>query len=117
MISPTAARCCVSGWTAIVRPPACYTTALKNQQKIAYGEASIPNADLEEDHLVSLELGGAPRDPKNLWPEPRDGAGTTGSDRTAESKDKEENTLKKQVCAGTITLARTRQQIVADWAR
>jgi len=22
----------------------------------------------EEDHLISLELGGNPRDPKNLWP-------------------------------------------------
>jgi hypothetical protein len=25
--------------------------------------------DYEEDHLISLELGGAPRDPKNLWPQ------------------------------------------------
>src|SRR5216683_2609243 len=26
-------------------------------------------AHYEEDHLVSLELGGHPRDPRNLWPE------------------------------------------------
>src|SRR5256885_9038407 len=54
---------CVSGWTATIRPPSSYTTNLKNQQKIIYGEADIPNSDLEEDHLVPLELGGAPRDP------------------------------------------------------
>jgi hypothetical protein len=24
----------------------------------------------EEDHLIPLELGAAPRNPKNLWPEP-----------------------------------------------
>jgi len=105
---------CVSGWTATVRPPASYTTNLKNQQKAGYGEAGISNADLEEDHLVPLELGGAPRDPKNLWPEPRDSAGTANG-HAAEDKDKEENSLKRQVCAGTISLAQARQEILAHW--
>ncbi|KAA2248742.1 hypothetical protein F0L68_39625 [Solihabitans fulvus] len=102
---------CVSGWTRTVRPPASYTTALKNQQKIAYGEADISNADLEEDHLVPLELGGAPRDPNNLWPQPR----TSVSNPGAEDKDKEENSLKVQVCNGDITLDQARQQMLADW--
>jgi hypothetical protein len=105
---------CVSGWTATVRPPSSYTTNLKNQQKVEYGEASIPNSELEEDHLVPLELGGAPRDPNNLWPEPRSSAGAR-SGQAAEDKDTEENALKRQVCAGQITLATARRTILADW--
>lgn len=105
---------CVSGWTATVRPSSSYTTNLKNQQKVEYGEADIPNSDLEEDHLVPLELGGAPRDPNNLWPEPRSGAGVP-SGQAAETKDTEENTLKRQVCAHTLTLAAARTKILADW--
>jgi hypothetical protein len=105
---------CVSGWTATVRPPSSYTTNLKNQQKPLYGEASIPNSELEEDHLVPLELGGAPRDPNNLWPEPRSSAGVPGS-QAAETKDTEENTLKRQVCAHSITLATARNTILAHW--
>ncbi|KAA2248741.1 hypothetical protein F0L68_39620 [Solihabitans fulvus] len=104
---------CVSGWTATVRPPASYTTALKNQQKIAYGEANISNSDLEEDHLVPLELGGAPRDPNNLWPQPR--ASVTPPGQGAETKDREENALKVKVCNGSLTLAQARQQILAYW--
>ena len=42
---------CVPGWTAKVRPPASYTTALKNRQKAGYGEADLPNSALEEDHV------------------------------------------------------------------
>ena len=105
---------CVSGWTATVRPPSSYTTNLKNQQKIIYGEADIPNSDLEEDHLVPLELGGAPRDPNNLWPEPRSSSGVPGTE-AAETKDREENTLKSQVCSRQITLATARNKIIADW--
>jgi len=29
--------------------------------------------DYEEDHLVPLEVGGNPHDPRNLWPEPLHG--------------------------------------------
>lgn len=104
---------CVPGWTKTVRPPASYTTALKNQQKVDYGEQNISNADLEEDHLVPLELGGAPKDPNNLWPQPRAAAGLGGG--TAEDKDKVENSLKEQVCSGAMTLDAARQKIVNDW--
>jgi hypothetical protein len=104
---------CVPGWTKTVRPPASYTTALKERQKPLYGEADVPNSELEEDHLVPLELGGAPRDPRNLWPEPR--ADVASSGQAAEDKDKEENALKKAVCAGSMTLRAARQKIIADW--
>lgn len=61
---------CVRGWTREVRPPESYTEALKFRQMRQYGESDPPSA-YEEDHFIPLELGGAPRNPHNLWPEPR----------------------------------------------
>jgi hypothetical protein len=61
---------CVSGYTAKIRPPSSHTTDLKRHQIVAYGDADSNLADYEEDHLISPEIGGASRDPKNLWPEP-----------------------------------------------
>lgn len=100
---------CVKGWTATVRPPASYTGSLKRQQKVRYGEATVPDSALEEDHLIPLAVGGAPRDPNNLWPEPRSGADA------AAAKDREENQLHADVCAGRMSLADAQRKIVADW--
>ena len=86
---------CVSGWTATIRPPADYTDALKLKQMRQYGETGPPSA-YEEDHLISLELGGAPRDPRNLWPEPRP---------RADELDRIENELNAKVCLGELSLA------------
>jgi hypothetical protein len=104
---------CVSGWTRTVRPPTSYTNRLKIKQIAEYGYSNTNTADYEEDHLIPLELGGAPRDPKNLWPEPRYEAG--GS--TAASKNRVENALKKKVCAGTMTLATARHIMATDWRK
>jgi hypothetical protein len=102
---------CVSGWTSTVRPPTSYTNPLKVEQIAEYGYSDTSTADYEEDHLIPLELGGAPRDPKNLWPEPRyDAGGSTSAD-----KDTVENALKKKVCAGTMTLATARHIMATDW--
>jgi hypothetical protein len=62
---------CVRGWTQTVRPPQAYTHALKRQQIREFGYADRHLSAYEEDHLVPLGLGGAPYDPRNLWPEPR----------------------------------------------
>ena len=75
--------------------------------------AGTGNSELEEDHLVPLELGGAPRDPKNLWPEPRHEVASAG--QAAEDKDTVENNLKKQVCDGSMTLDAARKKIISDW--
>ena len=61
-------------------------------------------SDYEEDHLIPLELGGAPRNPKNLWPEPR---------AQAKQSDPLETRLKHQVCKGLMKLARARATIRA----
>jgi hypothetical protein len=106
---------CVSGWTATVRPPASYTTALKIRQIVAYGYADTKTADYEEDHLISLELGGAPKDPKNLWPEPYTVALPDGTAVSARVKDQLENYLHKQVCSGRMTLAAAQALIAGHW--
>jgi hypothetical protein len=102
---------CVSGWTDTVRPPTSYTNSLKTQQIAEYGYSDTSLSDYEEDHLIPLELGGAPRDPENLWPEPRYEVGGY----TALDKDTVENRLKREVCAGDMTLSDARWWIVNDW--
>ena len=58
-------------------------------------------ADYQEDHLISLELGGNPTDPRNLWPEPYPRAGDV---------DTIENELNAQVCSGSLALADAQQR-------
>jgi hypothetical protein len=91
---------CVQGWTRTVRPPTDYTNALKLRQMRAYGESGSPSA-YQEDHLISLELGGHPTDPRNLWPEPYP---------RASHVDTIENELNAQVCGGSLTLAQAQQK-------
>lgn len=100
---------CVSGWTATVRPPTSYTNTLKAQGITDYGYSDTNMADYEEDHMVPLELGGAPRDPKNLWPQPHYGT------QTSSTKDGIETKLKNAVCSGRITLAAARTAIRTNW--
>jgi hypothetical protein len=92
---------CVAGWTKTVRPPVSYTNALKIVQMGQYGESGSPS-EYEEDHFIPLELGGAPRNPKNLWPEPHP---------ESRVSDPLETKLKRQVCRGAITLAKARTTI------
>jgi len=91
---------CVHGWTASVRPPVAYTNDLKAKQMRAYGLSGSPSG-YQEDHLISLELGGDPADPRNLWPEPYP--------RAAEV-DRIENELNAEVCGGKISLAEAQQR-------
>src|SRR5438270_799115 len=57
------------------------------------------------------QLGGAPDDLRNLWPEPH----TVSGDQGSFAKDKVENKLKRDICKGAITLAAAQQQIATDW--
>ena len=86
---------CNPQWsTKLIRPPTGYTSRLKRKQLREYGaivhqtRAELINPDTgkvdttrciahsdnmacyEEDLLISLEDGGDPTDPRNLWPEP-----------------------------------------------
>lgn len=100
---------CVVGWTATIRPPAAYTTALKIQQIAARRLTDTSPRDYEEDHWLPLELGGAPRDPRNLWPEPWAGP------RGAHAKDVVENSLHRAVCSGQMSLADAQAKMIRDW--
>jgi len=91
---------CSRGWTKTVRPPTSYTSALKLVQMRRYGFAGGPG-DYQEDHFISLELGGAPTDPKNLWPERRP---------RANQVDSIENDLNAQVCSGQLSLAEAQRR-------
>ncbi len=105
---------CVRGWTATIRPPASYTTALKIRQLATYGYKDRTLSHYEEDHLVSLELGGNPRSASNLWPEPHDVL-VGGMDVGSYAKDDFENYLRSRVCAGRMTLALAQRRIAVNW--
>ena len=85
---------CKHGWTRTIRPPTDYTNALKLKQMREYGVGGSPS-QYQEDHLISLELGGHPTDARNLWPEPYP--------RAAEV-DSIENELNAKVCSGAMSL-------------
>jgi hypothetical protein len=85
---------CKQGWTRTIRPPTDYTNALKLKQMREYGVGGSPH-EYQEDHLISLELGGHPTDARNLWPEPYP--------RAAEM-DSIENDLNAKVCSGAMSL-------------
>lgn len=100
---------CVSGYTATVRPPESVTEPMKKQSILDYGLADQKLGDYEYDHLIPLEVGGAPQDTKNLWPEPH--AGTWNS----LVKDKLENKLNQLVCDGQLDLATAQQAVAENW--
>jgi hypothetical protein len=60
-----------------------------------------PASAFQEDHLISLELGGHPTDPRNLWPEPYPRAAHV---------DMIENDLNAQVCSGSLSLAQAQER-------
>ena len=106
---------CVSGYTATVRPPESYTNHLKVQQIAQYGYTDTNLSDYEEDHLISLELGGSARDPSNLWPEPHVAALPDGTPVGSFVKDRIENALHRAICSGQMSLADAQHAIATDW--
>ncbi|MGH7173805.1 MAG: hypothetical protein ACRELG_26280 [Gemmataceae bacterium] len=100
---------CVRGWTRTVRPPEEYTYHLKREQLRDWGYVVQQTRDFEEDHLIPLELGGSPTSPRNLWPEPWHGPWN------AHVKDRLENYLHEQVCAGGMPLREAQREIAQDW--
>jgi len=95
-----ASTICVHGWNRTIRPPTDYTNVLKVKQMREYGVGGSPSR-YQEDHLISLELGGHPTDLRNLWPEPYP--------RAAEM-DSIENELNAKVCDGDMSLDEAQQK-------
>ncbi|MEK2476400.1 hypothetical protein [Streptomyces noursei] len=104
---------CQSGYTKGIRPPVSITGREKTANAKSYGYTGSPH-DAEYDHLISLQLGGDPNDPRNLWVEPpspghKPGAGPNNP------KDGVENKLKAAICSGKADLGKAQQAIAHDW--
>ena len=97
--------CRPGGYTSTVRPPQSVTSIEKRASITAYA-APGPLSSYEFDHLVSLELGGSPNSPHNLWPQP-------GS--SPNPKDRLETALHDLVCAHKMTLTDAQTAIAGDW--
>lgn len=100
---------CVKGYTKTIRPPAHFTNKLKKRQMREYGYTDRNPKHYEEDHLIALSIGGAPHDPRNLWPEPRK------SEWNAKKKDRLEFVLYKMVCAREISLSDAQHEMATNW--
>lgn len=100
---------CVSGWSAKQRPPTSYTEPIKLKLLRGSGYTDQNPHSYELDHEISIENGGSPTDPKNLWLQSYVGA------CNAHVKDKLENALHRLVCAGKITLQQDQEALRGDW--
>ncbi len=95
---------CTPGYAERVRN---VTRASRDAVYGAYGiVTAFDGTNGELDHLVSLELGGT-NARANLWPQ----AAGAGAGR----KDRLENALHQEVCAGTLGLRRAQRLIAGDW--
>ncbi len=96
---------CVPGYAKRVR-----AVPLKVKQQVyrEYGIRQHKPGEYEVDHLVPLGLGGS-NHITNLWPEPYHGP------NNAHNKDKLEDFLHQQVCAGNVPLQQARQEIQTNW--
>lgn len=102
---------CAPGWNAHLRPPREFADQLKRRQIAQYGYADRRPSLYEEDHLIPLGLGGAPVDPHNLWPEPRNPPDGWSSAK----KDGLEALLSHLVCAHMIRLDEARHAVARNW--
>lgn len=91
---------CVSGYSSAVRPSYRWSSAFKYALSV---RQDVSPRDYELDHLIPLELGGAPRAAQNLWLEPWS---------QAHESDPEENRLHAEVCRGEISLAWAQHKIL-----
>ena len=110
-----ASTICKSGYTASIRPPASITGREKKASEAAYGFTGKASTT-EYDHLISLELGGDPNSPLNLWPEPNK-ARAAGVNNP---KDRVEGKLKALVCNAVhgkayLPLAKAQYLIATNW--
>ncbi|MFD8820160.1 hypothetical protein ACFV23_53955 [Streptomyces sp. NPDC059627] len=105
--------CRKGGYTSGVRPST-YVTGKEKKLNAASYDYTGAMGEAEYDHLISLQLGGDPNDPRNLWVEPTD-PGHKNSQGVNNKKDPVETKLHTAVCAGKVTLAQAQQAIVTDW--
>lgn len=101
----TLAQVCSTKWGLDRRK---VTERMKRQALASYGWRWEDRAQVEVDHLVPRSLAGAD-DVRNIWPQPWKGAAG------ARNKDRLENRLSAEVCAGRLSLVAAQDLIRADW--
>lgn len=101
----TRAQICVPGYSSRVRN---VSESVKRAVYASYGIVTRTRGQYEVDHLVSLELGGS-NDIANLWPE------AAQADAGFRQKDKLENALHRELCAGRLSLVLIQRQIATNW--
>lgn len=97
---------CARGYAERVRPRGALWRTIK---EALYERASLPRGDrygYVADHIVPLELGGAPADLENLWLQPYD---------ESHAKDRVEDALKILVCDGRMSLVDAQRRIAHNW--
>src|SRR5262249_3708716 len=105
--------CRKGGYTGGIRPPESVTGKEKGLNAASYGYTGSLS-DAEYDHHISLQLGGDPNDPRNLWVEPPDPGHKAGAG-VNNLKDPVETKLHTAVCNGKITLSQAQLAIATDW--
>ncbi len=100
---------CVKGYTNKVRPDKRVTNRLKREQIRQYRYSDTNPQHYEQDHLIPLGIGGHPRDPRNMWPQPREGAWG------ADEKNDLDFVAYKLVCRGQLSLAEAQNRIAHNW--
>lgn len=101
---------CKPGYSSEIRPPVSYTNKLKTQLIKSYGLTG-KSSDYELDHLIPLSIGGAPKDPKNLWPEKWTGK------NSAKAKDAIEDKTHRELCKGNLTLVQAQAVFLGNWTK
>lgn len=91
------------------------TLTMKRHVATAYGFTpdQCPSGRVEYDHLISRELAGAD-DERNLWPECYE-IDAHNAEWGAHKKDRLENRLHREVCAGRLDLGEAQRSIARDW--
>ena len=103
---------CRTGYAASVQLSASSAASLKRQLMVAY-HLTGPADDYELDHLVPLEVGGAPFAATNLWPQPNTHPATS----VANVKDPVEDYVHHAVCTGAMTLTQGQEVfLTGQWA-
>jgi hypothetical protein len=105
--------CRSGGYTGGIRPPGNITDKEKAANAKSYGYTG-PLHDAEYDHLISLQLGGDPNDPRNLWVEPPSPGHKAGAGPN-NPKDAVETRLHTAICKNQVTLVAAQQAIATDW--
>ncbi|CAB4936841.1 unannotated protein [freshwater metagenome] len=102
----TKRRICTSGYARQVRN---VPAAVKRRVYAMYGMSTgFDGTNGQLDHLVSLELGGT-NSMANLWPQ------AASRYFGAKQKDRLENRLHDEVCAGRLTLRQAQLKEARDW--